>query len=382
MAGRILSMQAQLKELGRLRSGLYDVSGRKGRPARSETWILTSHAQHYVQAAADAWGGSVEKWQPQGGGAAQWRVITEQITLDAILPPGDPLSQALELWSGGGCKRRCTGVTEMLSDSPCICQSKFGAQFHEQPAGTVCSATTRLNVLLPDMPDIGQWILVTHSWYAAMEIAGAVDLIKAAVGHEATIPIRLRIEQRQRKSDGQTKKFQVIVVESRGLNTGDLLNGSVVKAIEAAAKPAITAPEPKVQIDIDSLHDALFAVESLEDWSEVWPMIKEAGDAELTEEAETIAKDFLERTTSVDELKSLWKFAVTQKLKDAATSHAGTLKAKKSDESPNQVWSKIMETVPESWPTSKVEREFEKFAKTTVQEATRPQMEAYLETLA
>lgn len=384
MSGRILSLQRQLRELGRLRTGVYDTSGRKGRPARSETWILSSHAENYIQAAAEAWGGSVERWQPQGGGAAQFRVITEQIALDAILPPGDPLSVSLELWSGGGRKRFCDGVTEQKSDSPCICRANFGESYHEQPAGTVCAATTRLNVLLPDMPDVGVWIMSTKSFYAAMEIAGAVDLIKAAVGHEATIPIRLRIEQRQRKVDGQTKKYQVVVVESRGINTGDLLGGTVVKAIEAprstpAIEAAPTPTEPEVKIDLDSLYDSLWAVESIEDWAELWPMLKELGNAELESEAEEVASGFLRATTTLEDLKALWKYTVTPGLKKVATTHAGKLKAPKQEgESAVQVWSRVMETVPESWTTTKAEQEFERFLKTPVQEGTAEQFKEFL----
>ena len=194
MAGRILSLQVQARELGRLRTGYVD--GR--RPVRSDTWIVSSHAEHYVQAAAEAWGGTVEKWQPQGGGASQWRVRTEAVSLDALLPPGDPLSQSLELWSGGGCSRRCDGLTEMQADVPCICRAEHGDAFHEQAKGSVCSATTRLNVFLPEMPDVGVFRAETHSFYSAQEIAGAVDLIKSAVGGDKIIPIRLQSPGRSR----------------------------------------------------------------------------------------------------------------------------------------------------------------------------------------
>lgn len=244
MPGRILTLQRQARELGRLRTGLTDDSGSRPRPIRSETWIVSSHAEHYVEAAAAEWGGTVEKWQPQGSGAAQFRVITETAKLDAILPPGDPLSQTYEMWSRGGCQRRCDGMTEQLTDSPCMCIAQFGDSWYEQEKGKVCSAHTRLNVILPQMPDIGVWRMETGSFYAANEIAAHVDLIRNATGGAIAVPIRIRIEPRQRVANGQTKKFPVVTVELRGATAGQLMSGTAnLNALDAgnggAARAAI-----------------------------------------------------------------------------------------------------------------------------------------------
>src|SRR5581483_11478846 len=188
---------------------------------------VTSHAPHYLEPAAALWGGRVEKWQPLGSQPEQWRVITEARSIDALLPPGDPLSQSNEMWSKGGCARRCDGVTETLSDRPCLCLAEHGELWFEQKKGTVCSATTRLNVMLPDLPDLGVWRVETHSYYAANEIAGQVDMLLSATGGKAIVPVSLRIEPRQRVANGQTKKFQVIVVEVRGMTARQALAGDV-----------------------------------------------------------------------------------------------------------------------------------------------------------
>jgi len=245
MGSRILTLQRQARELGRLRTGTLGTSAKgKPQPSRSKTWIVTSQAKHYIEAAAAEWGGTVEAWQPNGKGAQQWRVVTQAPLIDAILPPGDPLSQSLELWSAGGCARRCDGYTETLSDNPCICRADYGEQFFEiAPKDTVCKMTTRLNVILPSMPDIGIWRVESHSFYAANEIAAAVDMLKSAAGPAAMVPIRLRIEQRTRVAKGQTKHFPVIAVELRGATGGQVLeavsaNGQIVageqrRAIEA-----------------------------------------------------------------------------------------------------------------------------------------------------
>jgi hypothetical protein len=242
MAGRILTMQRQARELGRLRSGWNDGK----RPIKSDTWIVTSHAPHYLEAAVSLWGGKVEKWQPLGGGPEQWRVITKAKSIDAILPPGDPLSQANELWSKGGCARRCDGITEQLSDRPCLCLSQFGENWFEQRKGTVCAPTTRLNVMLPDLPDLGVWRMETHGYYAANEIAGQIDMLLSATGGKALVPVSLRIEPRKRVTNGQTKNFPVIVVEVRGMTARQALAGQVPQiAIEGGqqAVPQRTAIE-------------------------------------------------------------------------------------------------------------------------------------------
>lgn len=366
MPGRLLTIQRQARELGRLRSGLFDTSGPKGRPVQSDTWIVSSHAEHYIQAAAEFWGGQVEKWQPQGGGAAQWRVVTEEAALDAILPPGDPLSQSLEQWNRGGAARRCDGITEHLSDSPCICRAKFGDAFHEQPVGTVCAATTRLNVFLPEMPDVGVWRMETKSHYAAMEIAGAVDLIKSAVGPDAVIPIRLRIEQRQRKAGGQTKKFPVVVVELRGITTGQVLAGSVMggalpapkprEAIQATAPRALeAAPAPVVTIDpseVERAMKAILAGGTLSDLRQVWLDAKAAGST------------------------SLW-IEIGEKLKQNET----PVESAPVSDDVDVLWAEIMRAVPSGWSTSRVEEQFTASTGVAVETANASDMQAYLVSL-
>lgn len=347
MGMRILTLQQQLQELGRLRTGYVDTSGRKARPARSETWIVTSHSGDFVRIAADTWGGEPEKWSPQGGGVEQWRVVTEQDTLDAILPPGDPLSQSLEMWSKGGCVRRCDGRTEWLSDKPCLCLAQHGNSFHEQPTGTVCQEFTRLTVFLPQIPDVGIWRVETKSHYAAMEIAGTLDVIKSALGPEPTIPIRLRIEQRQRKADGQTKKFPVITVGLRGVSAGEIFDSP--RQISQTAPQAIEAPAAVRPIhDVDSMRMALEAAQTLEELRELWPDAIQAG------------------------------------LRDLAVELSGRFAQPKSaltvvaNDDPAEVWAQVMRKVPEDWPTSKAEKNFEEFANTPVEEATADQFRQYL----
>lgn len=236
MPGRIITLQRQARELGRLRAGVYipPANGKRGYPTRSETWILTTHQREYLDTAAELWGGEVEEWTPQGNGAKAWRLITEQAAIDAILPPGDPLSQSYEMWSRGGCQRRCDGETEALSSKPCLCRAQFGDEFHLQDPDKACRPHTRLNVILPDLPDLGVWRMESKGFYAANEVPAAIDLIHHATGGRLAVPIRLRIEPRKRVAQGKTKQYPVIVVEIRGATAGQILAGQPATVALAA----------------------------------------------------------------------------------------------------------------------------------------------------
>lgn len=353
MAGRILTLQRQARELGRLRTGYTDDSGEKSRPVRSDTWIVTSHSEHYIRAAAEEFGGVAEKWQPLGAGAAQWRVITEQTAIDAIMPPGDPLSQTNELWSGGGCQRRCDGVTEQLSDTPCICLAQHGEAWHEQPKGKVCAATTRLNVILPDMPDVGIYRVETHSFWAANEIAATVDLIRNATGGNAAVPIRLRIEQRQRVANGQTKKFPVVVVELRGATAGQILGG-VIPGITAREQTAIAAGSP-----------AAIEAGPAPKWDEL------VACATTREELLGIRE---QARPAVD--AGALKAEVIDGLLAARAKELGVSAEKPAN--PDELWSRILAAAPEGWTTADVEIDFQKVTGVDAAKASAADMAKYI----
>lgn len=288
MPGRILTLQRQVRELGRLRAGLTVPSGKPGgrdRPTSSRSWILTSSNREYLDAAAQLWGGQVEEWQPQGNGPKAWRVITDTPAIDAILPPGDPLSQHLEMWSRGGCQRRCDGEQELLSGSPCLCRAQFGDDFHEQEKGTVCDIHTRLNVFLPDLPDIGVWRAESKGFWAANHIAGYIDMIKGTVGPQVLVPVRLRIEPRTKVKDGKTSQFIEVVVELRGATSfgqilaGDMPTVAIAGTPDRAAIAAAPAEESQAAVAAGPARDwqaDMAAATTLDALRDLW---KEAGPA-------------------------------------------------------------------------------------------------------
>ncbi len=189
----IIGLQRRLVEVGRIRMG---EKNEKGHPTRLDSWKLTSRDQLRLTAAAKAFGGEVREWKDHPG---QYELHTEVDSLPILLMPGQALSQHYELWSGGGCKRRCDGETEQLTDGACLCN----------PENRECKPHTRLNVLLPDVAGIGAWRLDTQGYYAATELSGTVDLLEVATMRGVLLPARLRIDQRVVLRDGQTKRFPV-----------------------------------------------------------------------------------------------------------------------------------------------------------------------------
>lgn len=357
MAGRILTIQRQARELGRLRSGYTDASGNRPRPVRSGTWIVTSHSRDYVAAAAELWGGNVEQWQPLGNGAPQWRVITVVDAIDAIMPPGDPLSQALEMWNRGGCARRCDGITESLSDSPCLCRKEFGDDFHLMAKDKRCSETTRLNLILPQMPDIGVWRVETHGHYAANEIAATVDVIRGATGGEVMVPVRARIEPRTRVAEGKTKQFPVIVIELRGATAGQILSGQRQFAEltgPAPARAAIASGLAGERPDYAGLAAACTSIEAVRD---LWNQASSAGHLD-----DALGELFKQRADAITA-------AGRPDMAAAPAEPVGN---------PDVLWQQILAATPDGWELADVERDFWAAHGCTPGEATAEQLAAYL----
>jgi hypothetical protein len=197
----IIDLQRRLVEVGRIRMGK---KGDKGQPQKLDTWRLTSNDQARLAAAADLFGGAVTPWDgsPKGD---EHELITATAELPILLLPGQALSQWHELWSGGGCQRRCDGEREILSDSPCLCDTEGGDR--------KCKPTTRLSVMLPDVPGLGCWRLESHGYYAAVELSATAAMLEQATARGQMLPARLRIDQRRQLKDGKTTRYAVPVID-------------------------------------------------------------------------------------------------------------------------------------------------------------------------
>lgn len=225
----IINLQRRLAEMGRIRIGQQvATSNGKTRPAKLDTFRLTSSDELRIKQAAARYGGTPQPWQAPAG--PQWEVVTGANALDVIVPPSDmAFSQHYEMWSAGGCQRRCDGVQESISDGPCICD----------PDNRECDIHSRLSVLLRDLPGLGVWRIDTSGYYAAVELQGAVELIQVAAGRGQMLPARLRLEQRQVKRIGrdgkpETRRFAVPVLDIE-VSPGQLMASAESSAGEVSS---------------------------------------------------------------------------------------------------------------------------------------------------
>src|SRR5690606_36837148 len=104
------------------------------------------------------WGGEVRPWD--NGGSPEHELYTDTNQVPVVVPPTEmAFSQWYEQWSAGGCQVRCDGQWDQQGDRACHCD----------PESRACKITTRLSVMLPDLPGLGVWRVETHGYYAAVE---------------------------------------------------------------------------------------------------------------------------------------------------------------------------------------------------------------------
>lgn len=254
----IRDIQRRFRELGRLRTGM-KVPAKHGkmRPDKLPRYRITSPWKDLIEAAAELYGGTVEEWTDAPGKGRQWQVVVEAEELDVVVPPGQALSQWYELWSGGGRKRQCDGVT-MTNGKSCQCPEdpaeRAELATHNPPEA--CKPTTRLSLMLPRIADLGVWRVDAHGYNAAAELGGAAELLESASRSGRLIPAGLRLEHRTQVKDGQTRHFAVPALSFRytlgetlqalGMGTAGLplAEGTPVAELPAAE------PEPRPALDV------------------------------------------------------------------------------------------------------------------------------------
>lgn len=262
----IIGLQQQQTEVGRIRLGVkVATSNGKERPAKLDTLRFTSPRRDLIERVAELYGGKVEPWQPLKGNS-QWQVITTSTEVPVMVPPQDPAqSQWLEMWSKGGCLRRCDGQTERISGNPCMCDP--------DPQERDCKMHTRVRVLLEEVPGIGVWRVDTGSFYAAVELPSVAKILAEANG---LIPGKLILDQRTVTRGGKTFNFAVPVLDIAEFTPAELLSGKV-PALAAARRAEAIDNRSRVAIaagpDYSSL---LFAVTTIPALTDLW---EEAGNA-------------------------------------------------------------------------------------------------------
>ena len=310
----VLDIQRRGQQIGRLRMGEQVAvikdgkdTGKK-RPARRDTWRLTTGSRHTADAAARHYGSEVRPWN------GQWEVDTKLSEIPVMVPPRDAvISQHYEMWTAGGCARRCDSQFEQVSGGPCLCphaedpsdaeevarQALRRADMARKNPPQACHLITRVSFMIPDLPGLGVFRLDTSSYYAAVEIGDAAMLMQAARDQGVFLSAILRIDQRQRVAGGQTKKFPVPVLEVmssfREIASGALAAGGVAAQLppspgggpRAIAAAADTAAVP---VPVAAAEDRQAAAQQLADAAAgagkdaIWSLIQIAKARHLKDE--------------------------------------------------------------------------------------------------
>mgnify|MGYP000568949659 CR=1 FL=1 len=345
----IIELQKRMYERGRIRIGQKSA---KGAPQKLDRFRFTSAAKENLLPIAAAYGGEVVEWAPADG-RKQWEVVTDSARLPILVPP-NPVSQWLELWSGGGCQRRCDGVRDVISDSPCLCDP--------DPEKRACKPTTRLNVVLRDMPGIGVWRLESHGWNAAVELPGLAEFVMRADG---MVPAFLTLEERVTKRDGKTNRFMVPGIDVE-VTPSQLLAGQTTAAAIANGSPAaVAAPDARPAIEsaqrVPDYAAAARACTSLAGWREVWQKAQAAGHltdalkAQLTPIGEALAK------------------AIEPAPAPTPAEPVGD---------PDELWALIVAKTPEGWTTAQLDNDFTEYTGgVSPGDAVTADMAKYLEQL-
>lgn len=220
----ILDLQRRLHERGRIRIGEKDAG--RGFPKKLDTFRFTSPDQQAIADAAALWGGNPEPWDSPNG--AEHQVVTKAKSIPVLIPPGTmAFSQWLETWSAGGCQKRCDGQWDHKREKACDCD----------PENRECRETTRLSVVLPDLPGVGLWRIESHGYYAAVELSGAVELLQS-LAPGALVPGRLWLDprsvKREKRGGGvETRRFVVPVLDIEGTMKALPASGPALAALSA-----------------------------------------------------------------------------------------------------------------------------------------------------
>ncbi|MEU9000490.1 hypothetical protein [Streptomyces sp. NPDC048551] len=234
----IIDLQRRMRQLGEIRighvvAGVSKAGKEYTRPAKLNHFRFTSPSREILASVAELYGGEVKPWTPANGGPTEFEVYSKANRLPVLIPPNDAVSQWYELYAGSKCQRRCDGVTEHKSDRPCLCD----------PDNRECKITTRVNVMLRDVPALGQWLLVSKGYYAAVELPPAAELLAQAGGYVAGW---LGMEEKLVQRDDGPARFMVPTLDVE-ITPAALMAGQITGAPAVASgseRVAITGGRP------------------------------------------------------------------------------------------------------------------------------------------
>lgn len=240
--------QRRVPEAGRLRYGVKTANAMKA----LEQWRFTSRDRDSLDRLAEIYGGQVSVWNP-GRGRSEFELLSTASVIDVIVPP-NALGETpiYEMWSGGGLQRRCDGqVLQIPTQTPegaivveqaCICEAKGRMQ---------CKPITRLNVLMPDIPFTGVWMMEAKGWNAAHELPGMVDMV-VAIQDQGFARAQLALEKRTKTEGGKTSHFMVPVLRTPA-TLNQLAEGEARLMSIATGPPPAAIEAPTGQVNGDTV---------------------------------------------------------------------------------------------------------------------------------
>lgn len=282
----ILQIQKRSRLLGRIRLGQ---KGDKGQPQKLDRFRVTSASQTVIEKVAELYGGTAQAWD--NNGSPQWEVLTDARRIPIMVPP-QPVSQWLETWAGGskGCIHRCDGETNMLTGDPCN---------PEDPDHINAKPTTRLNVILRDVEGIGVFRLDSHGWNAAIELPDVAEFLSQVGGY---VNGWLALEERTSKTDGQTRRFVVPIIEV-DVTPAQLMAGEgrvAAPTLEGPVQPvaALGSSTPPAADDYTPYFERLAAATMVPECQALWTEMVQAKLMGTQAEASARTAEFLAAFTA------------------------------------------------------------------------------------
>lgn len=364
----IIDLQRRARELGRIRIGqVQPTSNGRTRPAKLDRFRITSASRPLLDRIAELYGGQVREWTPQGSNVQAWEVITDSTRLPVLVPP-QPVTQWYELWSGGGCQRRCDGVREVLKDQACPCGP--------DPAERTCKPTTRLNVVLREVEGIGVFRLETHGYYAAVELPMAAELLAAAGGYISGF---LTLEERQVVRDGKTNRFMVPALD---------IEMTPAQLLASGGMTAVAAPDRTAAVAGPAARAALPAGPAGPEGAPA----TSSGKPLLTAEEEQLVLQQIADAATVEAVRAMWRDLASAYHLDTDGPIVSALRGRASalqpaaapaddDGDPDTLWVQIVNAIPQDWTSDQLERDFAAFAETPAEQASAADMRRYLAVL-